>query len=97
MSLRKNDLACRYGGEEFVIILPEANKDETYMIAERLRSNIQTNKFLSGEFNVTATVSLGIATFPSDAKDKSSLIACADSACLKSKKAGKNKTSIFPA
>ena len=94
-SLRKHELACRYGGEEFAIILPETNKHAAFMISERLRKNIENTKFLSEEFNVELTVSLGVANFPANAQDKSSLIACADNACLKAKRKGKNTTEIF--
>jgi len=63
---RKMDQVCRYGGEEFTIILPHTDKKEAFLIAERIRMDIQKYPFLNEEIfpNKQLTVSLGIATFP---------------------------------
>ena len=91
---RKMDYVCRYGGEEFSIILPQTNKKEAYFIAERLREIILSHNFPHGETqpNKQITVSLGVATYPEDGQTKSELLACADKLMYKAKETGKNKT-----
>jgi len=92
-SCRKDDLACRYGGEEFAIILPQTKRDEVYLIAERLRQNIEKFPFkyrdvLPGE---KLTISLGISCFPENGLNKQDLIMHADKKLYKAKSSGKNK------
>lgn len=82
-SVRAVDIVCRYGGEEFIIILPQTDKRSAQIIAERLR--VQVVLYLP------TTVSIGIATSPEDAQDIEQLIQKADSALYQAKKTGKNK------
>ena len=91
---RKIDLVCRYGGEEFVIILPQTDKKEAFMIAERIRKDIQKYPFLNEEIfpNKMLTVSLGIATFPEDGMLPAELITSSDNYLYKAKNKGKNNT-----
>ena len=91
---RKMDFACRYGGEEFTIILPQADKKEAFYIAERLRENIAKHPFIHQEIlpKKTLTVSIGLATFPQDGSCASDLIAYADKVLYEAKKKGKNTT-----
>ncbi len=101
---RETDMVCRYGGEEFTIILPQTTARQGYDIAERLRQHIERQTFLvpslSGRpdddagLNIHLTVSVGLATYPDDATDKDSLIAQADKALYMAKFSGKNKTSF---
>lgn len=93
-SCRKDDFACRYGGEEFVIILPQTKKEEAYIIAERIRKNIEEFPFkhedvLPGQ---RLTVSLGIASFPENGVSKQDLIMYADKKLYEAKSLGKNRT-----
>lgn len=93
-SSRESDYVCRYGGEEFSIILTKTNKAQAFTIAERLRDEIARHKFplaLTKEL-VNLTVSIGIATFPEDAHTKEELIMKADKAMYTAKFIGKNKT-----
>ncbi len=94
---RKMDHVCRYGGEEFAIILPSADTKEAMFIAERLRENIEKQAFLNQEIlpQKTLTVSLGIATFPDNGTSTSELIRAADKALYEAKNKGKNKTCQF--
>ncbi|MDO9572935.1 MAG: diguanylate cyclase [Candidatus Omnitrophota bacterium] len=91
---RKIDLVCRYGGEEFVIILPQTDKKEAFMIAERIRKDIQKYAFLNEEIfpNKMLTVSLGIATFPEDGLLPAELITSSDNYLYQAKNKGKNNT-----
>ena len=91
---RKMDHVCRYGGEEFTIILPQTEQKEAYMIAERLRVDIQKYPFLNEEIfpNKMLTVSLGIATFPENGLSSAELITVSDKSLYKAKNHGKNTT-----
>jgi len=92
---RKMDYVCRYGGEEFTIILPQTDKREAFLIAERLRENIKNHPFTHEEVlpNKHLTVSLGLATFPEDGFSLSELITSSDMALYEAKNKGKNNTS----
>lgn len=82
-SVRTMDIVCRYGGEEFVIILPQTDKAGAQIIAERLRKQ--------AELFLPTTVSVGIATLPQDAQSIEDLVQRADDALYQAKKSGKNK------
>jgi diguanylate cyclase (GGDEF)-like protein len=91
---RKMDYVCRYGGEEFAIILPYTEKKETFMIAERLRENIEKHPFVHQEIlpSKVLTASLGLASFPENGNSPSELISYCDKALYEAKKKGKNIT-----
>jgi len=91
---RKMDHVCRYGGEEFTIILPNTDKKEAFLIAERIRLDIQRYPFLNEEIfpNKKLTVSLGIATFPENGHLPADLITVSDKALYQAKNNGKNNT-----
>ena len=91
---RKMDHVCRYGGEEFMIILPETDKTETFQIAERLRQDIAKHCFYHEEIlpNKKITVSIGVASFPIDGLTPSELTASCDKALYQAKHKGKNNT-----
>ena len=89
---RNIDLVARYGGEEFAFILPQTNKQEAIIIAERLREGIAKHHFQNEEIlpNKRLTASIGIATFPQEASSRSELITVADKRLYKAKEKGKN-------
>ena len=91
---RKMDQVCRYGGEEFTIILPHTDKKEAFLIAERIRIDIQKYPFLKDQIlpNQQLTVSLGIATFPEDGQLAADLITTSDKSLYQAKNKGKNNT-----
>jgi diguanylate cyclase (GGDEF)-like protein len=91
---RKMDWVARYGGEEFSIILPQTNKREAIIIAERLRQIIAEHPFAQEEIlpSKKLTASLGVATFPEDAEKSSVLINTADQRLYIAKDKGKNTT-----
>ena len=91
---RKMDHVCRYGGEEFTIILPQTDKKEAFLIAERLRQDIEKQTFIHEEIlpHEKLTVSLGLASFPEDGSTPSELLAYSDKALYQAKSKGKNST-----
>ncbi len=91
---RKMDYVCRYGGEEFTIILPHTDKKEAFLIAERIRMDIQKYPFLNEEIfpNKMLTVSLGISTFPENGQLPAELITSSDRSLYQAKRKGKNNT-----
>lgn len=91
---RKMDFVCRYGGEEFAMILPQTDKKEAFLIAERLRMDIVKHSFSHEDIFPTKklTVSLGIASFPEDGLSPAELISASDKALYQAKHKGKNTT-----
>lgn len=91
-SVTNQGYACRYGGEEFAILLPQINKTETYIIAENIRKQIEKYNFphKNGATAKQLTISIGIATFPQDGEAKDSLLAYVDKALYNAKYKGKN-------
>jgi len=86
-TLRSTDVPVRYGGDEFVVLLPETSKDQAMECAKRLRSEISKWKFLAeepyGPLQITA--SLGVASFPDDARAPEELLRRADDAMYRVK------------
>jgi diguanylate cyclase (GGDEF)-like protein len=77
--LRLIDYAFRYGGDEFVILLPQTPKDSAQVVAKRLRDVFRTAKFLRDDsLNINVRASMGIASYPEDAKSAHEIIRQAD-------------------
>jgi len=89
--LRKGDIIGRYGGEEFVVILPNTNGAQAAAVAEKLRSKISETKHHIGADHIRITVSIGVAAVTASRPDIRELIKLADSALYKAKGAGRNK------
>ncbi|MBP7795796.1 MAG: GGDEF domain-containing protein [Elusimicrobiales bacterium] len=95
-TLRKIDFPCRYGGDEIIILLPQSSNDDAYGLAKRLSEEIKKIKIdLSGfdftkDKNVELTTSMGIASYPTDAKNMDDLLLKADEALYSVKSAGRN-------
>lgn len=92
-AVQNQGYACRYGGEEFAILLPQTNKTESYIIAENIRKQIEEYNFPhKNNTNVKQqlTISIGIASFPQDGDSKESLISYVDKALYNAKYKGKN-------
>ena len=90
-TIRKIDMASRYGGEEFTVILPETQKENARKIAERLRKNItEISIKIDENIEISTTISIGISSFPVDTEEKNLFIKYADEALYFAKKMGKN-------
>jgi len=85
------DMICRYGGEEFAVLLPDCSKEDAIELAEAIRKKISSNTIILRREKTTVTVSIGVATFPEDAKIKEELIDRADQALYNAKEKGRNR------
>lgn len=96
-NLRDNELLGRYGGEEFALILPGADKEAAYATAERLRRLVQTAQFNSdnGATHLNCTISLGVASYQQGFTHYNDWFRAADNALYAAKKQGRNKTVLF--
>jgi len=90
--VRGGDVVIRYGGDEYIVILPNTDKKTATIIAERIRKEINKEPFYAFEnkkFNISVT--LGVATYPDDAKTRDDLIGKADKAMYEGKLSGRDK------
>lgn len=96
-SIRDSDVAVRYGGEEFTLILSATGKSGALEVAERVRRRISSHEFLHKEAQPggRVTASFGIATHPADAQDDTELLRRADSAMYLAKSRGKNLVCVY--
>lgn len=91
LSVRDTDAVARYGGDEFVIVLPDTGTELAGVVAERIRAKISKFEFTGGKrLQLSLTASFGVATFPIHAASPQQLIACADTAMYEAKAANKN-------
>lgn len=86
--VRREDVPCRYGGEEFVVILPKASKDDAHRRAERLREDARAQWIPYGP---GVTVSIGVAAYPEDGMSARALLDAADTALYKAKAEGRDR------
>ncbi|MFH1407070.1 MAG: sensor domain-containing diguanylate cyclase [Candidatus Omnitrophota bacterium] len=85
------DLVARYGGEEFTLILPGADKEKAMNLAEAIRRQVGSTYVVLRREETHITVSLGVASFPQDAREEDGILKLADARLYKAKQAGKNK------
>ena len=95
-SVRSADSVGRFGGEEFVVVLPETPAVEAFQAAERLRLAVAETLFPGfaddPDLIVLKTISLGVATYPDITQDTQALVALADNALYRAKRGGRNRT-----
>ncbi len=94
-NIRQIDLVCRYGGEEFSVILTEIDKDGAIFAATRIRQAIEAKSIKVYDENLTVTISIGISVFPAHAKEGRSLLEKADHALYQAKQLGRNKVCVY--
>ncbi len=95
-SLRKHDVVARFGGEEFLVILPRAIMKDAVLVAERIRRSVEATPLCMGEEMVRLTVSLGIASIPAIwPESKEELTKCADTALYEAKGKGRNRVCFY--
>ncbi|MCU0288232.1 MAG: GGDEF domain-containing protein [Acidobacteria bacterium] len=94
---RKGDILAKYGGDEFVIILPDSDRIGAFLGAERLREIVEHTVFEGGEKQPLGkiTLSLGIASYPEHGITTPEILAKADKAMYTAKESGRNKTIIY--
>ena len=96
-NIRESDTACRYGGEEFVVILPGADVQDALSRAETIREAFASARIVSGNLVLSATVSVGIAMYPSHCTSVDELLHTADAAMYMAKQSGRNRVQIWSA
>jgi diguanylate cyclase (GGDEF)-like protein len=94
---RRADILIRYGGEEFVVILPLTSKAHARLVAEKLRGAVAATvtKAVGPRSTPEVTVSVGVATFPEDASGAPELLRAADAALYQAKERGRNRVEVF--
>lgn len=89
--LRSSDLVYRYGGDEFIVLLPRTTVEETKNIALRISESVKVAEFKPLEKKYHLSLSIGVAQFPTDATDARAIIDFADKMMYKSKRSGRGK------
>jgi diguanylate cyclase (GGDEF)-like protein len=92
-SLRESDFVGRYGGEEFLILLPDTGKQQARLVAEKVRTAVEATYLPNLDQRVTA--SPGVASLPEDCGDADTLIRAADRALYWAKGRGRNRVELF--
>ena len=93
--IRKSDILARTGGEEFTILLNNTDKENAFILAEKLRTTIENSYYRDKEFEIQVTISLGISELQNDDEELDSIISRADKALYKAKNESRNKTVIY--
>jgi diguanylate cyclase (GGDEF)-like protein len=94
-AVRGDDVACRYGGEEFVVILPKASLEDTRRLAETLREGLKALKVKPSGLRLPAlTVSVGVACSPDHGETREQLLQAADSALYRAKAGGRDQVAV---
>jgi diguanylate cyclase (GGDEF)-like protein/PAS domain S-box-containing protein len=97
-SLRRSDIACRYGGEEFVLVLPDSSLEDTFQRIEKIRLDFEKMDIRhKGQLLATITFSAGLATAPDHGSTPDELLRAADEALYAAKQAGRNQVLAYRA
>lgn len=95
--LRQTDVVARFGGDEFVVVLPETPANGAVGVAERIRKSIESSPLTTRDKKISATVSIGIAGYPNQGHDLDTVLERADHAMYASKNGGKNRITLYSA
>ncbi|MDF1588071.1 MAG: GGDEF domain-containing protein [Gammaproteobacteria bacterium] len=93
--LRGEDVAARYGGDEFIVILPDCDPDKAQIVARRIIENFEKAHFRYQGVDIELSASMGIAVCPEHGNSVETVIQCADKAMYASKKSGNNLITLF--
>jgi diguanylate cyclase (GGDEF)-like protein len=95
-SCRRNDLACRYGGEEFTVVLSDAGAEAARQWGERLLAKVRKLELRSGETRIgPITMSAGLAFYPDHGEDAETLLQAADTALYEAKRSGRDRCLVY--
>ena len=92
--VRGSDLACRYGGEEFLVLFPNMPLKTAVERAEQYRHQVETSVFGFGGIEISTHLSIGVACYPGHAKTAEELIQVADRALYEAKRLGRNRVTV---
>jgi diguanylate cyclase (GGDEF)-like protein len=92
---RRDDVCCRYGGDEFIVVMPGTIKSEAAVVANRIRKTIEDLQFTFGSAQAGTTVSIGVASYPQDVTSKHALVKAADDALYAAKENGRNSLRVY--
>lgn len=97
--LRQTDTICRYGGEEFSVVMPFTTRENGAMVMDRLRETLAKKVFHyeSDDHDLTINISVGVACFPHDADNGEDLLKSADKALYRAKRSGRNRVCSYDA
>ncbi len=95
-SVRASDIVCRYGGDEFVAVLPQMSLPKAVEVSERIRNTVANTAFESHGQTLTISVSVGFATWPDHTRDLTQLLPLADAGLYASKRNGRNQVTQAP-
>ena len=94
--VRKIDTAARYGGDEFVVLLPETDPTGAWVLAEKVRIGVTELDVRVAGAEISASISVGVVSFPDDGRTSDALMISADQAMYASKRGGKNRVMSLP-
>jgi diguanylate cyclase (GGDEF)-like protein len=93
--LRTTDIIARYGGDEFMCLLPETGTEGAAAVAERIRKRIAETPLAAGQVSISTSVSIGVATYPEHGEDFDAVAKSADRALYAAKEQGRNRVTVF--
>ena len=92
---RLGDIACRYGGEEFIVIMPGASLEDAHKRADQWREKFKNQQTSITKWGMVVTISIGLAIFPLHGKDSDAMLDAADQALYQAKALGRNQVAVF--
>jgi diguanylate cyclase (GGDEF)-like protein len=93
--MRSADVVAKYGGDEFVIVLPQTTREGARVLAERIRGAVEAHRFPGEEEGMKITTSMGIAQFPEDGEGARELLEAADATLYRAKRSGRNRVAML--